>query len=319
MQFSYTGQLLKGRPHAWILVTLKILTLAFCVFFIYAKILENQIRVSSLSFSFTNLASNSWLGLTLVAFLMPINWLIEAIKWKFLLKPFVNISISKSLEAILSGLTFGFVSPRSIGDYLGRAIFITGKDRIKVILPTIIGRLSQLIPTLVCGSLGVIFLLGKNPQITRISFWGFFILVSILVMFILFSGERKYLWGNLFQRGIVDYKYSDYLKVLSFSFLRYLVFSLQFLIILKIVGAEGSILLLLAGVSWIFLAKSILPSFNFLSDLGIREFSAILFFEAYGLPLEPVLIASILIWIINILFPSILGLFAFGKSKFDLW
>jgi len=319
MQFSHTQQLLKGRYQAWILVAIKTVTLAFCIFFIYSKILENQVRISSLSFSFTNLSLLSWIGLTFVAVLMPMNWFFEAAKWRFLLKPFVNISASKSFEAVLSGLTFGFVSPRSIGDYFGRAIFINGEDRVKAIVPTIIGRISQLVPTLVLGSIGVIFLLGKSSQVTFISFWGLALLLSILVVFIFFSKNRNYLKGNFLKSVMIHYRYNDYLKILSFSFLRYVVFSLQFLVVLKIVGAEGSLLLLFAGVTWIFLAKSILPSFNFLSDLGIREFSAILFFEAYVMPLEPVLIASILIWLINILFPSIVGLFIIGKSKFDLW
>jgi hypothetical protein len=319
MQFSDTQQILKDRNHAWILLTIKTVILAFCIFFIYNKILENQVRISSLTFRFINLSLFSWIGLAFVALLMPVNWFVEAAKWKFLLKPFLNISASKSIEAVLSGLTFGFVSPRSIGDYFGRAIFIAGADRIKVIMPTIIGRISQLVPTLVGGSIGAIFLLGMTPQVTLISIWGLILLLSILLLFMFYSRNRNYLSGTFLKSVMVHYKYNDYLKILSFSFLRYLVFSLQFLLVLKIVGAEGSLLLLFAGISWIFLAKSILPSFNFLSDLGIREFSAILFFEAYGMPLEPVLIASILIWAINILFPSIVGLFIIGKSKFDLW
>lgn len=319
MQFSYTGQLLKGRNHAWILVTIKTITLVFCIFFIYDKILENQIRISNISISLANLTVSSWIGLILVAFLMPINWFIEAIKWKFLLKPILNISASKSLEAILSGLTFGFVSPRSIGDYFGRAIFVNRSDRINAIFPTIIGRMSQLVPTLVGGSLGAIFLLGKITQVTWISLWGLLLLISVLIIFIIFSAERKYIKVNLFRQGMMNYNFIDYLKVLFYSFLRYAVFSFQFLLVLKIFGAEGSLLLLFAGITWIFLAKSIMPSFNFLSDLGIREFSAILFFEAFDLPLEPVLIGSIIIWLINILFPSIIGLFAICKSKFDLW
>jgi hypothetical protein len=276
-------------------------------------------QVSNLSIRLTNLSIFSWIGLVSVAILMPLNWLIEAAKWKFLLNSFSKISIYKSLEAVLSGLTFGFVTPRSIGDYLGRAIFLDVPERMKAVLPTIISRISQLVPTLIGGSLGTIFLLGKTTQVPFIGAWGLILFMGTMGIFIFFSRERQYLWGIFLTSKTVHYQWSDYFRVLLLSFLRYMVFSLQFIIVLKIVGAEGSLLLLFAGVTWIFLVKSILPSFNFLSDLGIREFSAILFFEAFNMPLEPVLIASIFIWVINILFPSILGLFVIGKSKFDLW
>ena len=253
--------------------------------------------------------------------MMPLNWLLEALKWKFLVRPFSQISVSKALEAVFSGLTFGFATPRSLGDYFGRIIFLDVSKRTIAILPTVISRISQLVPTLVFGIVGVTFLLGKMDRINIIGTWCLILLLAIGLIFYLNSKKWKGLFnpGKVFKSIQVSYKWTEQLRVLTFSFLRYSVFTLQFLFVLEIMGSDASWLLLFAGVSWIFLAKSILPSFNFLSDLGIREFSAILFFEAYGLPLEPVLSASIFIWIINILFPSILGLFIIGKSKFDLW
>ena len=64
-------------------------------------------------------------------------------------------------------------------------------------------------------------------------------------------------------------------------------------------------MLVLAGITWVFLAKSVIPTFNFLSDLGIREFSAVLFFDSFSVPVEPIVLASLLIWVINILIPTL--------------
>ena len=64
---------------------------------------------------------------------------------------------------------------------------------------------------------------------------------------------------------------------------------------------------LFSGATWIFLIKSIVPSFNFLADLGIRELSALQFFESYGAIELNILTATLSIWILNLLIPSILG------------
>jgi hypothetical protein len=252
---------------------------------------------------------------------MPLNWSLEALKWKFLIQPFSRISVKDSLKAVFSGLALGFATPRSIGDYFGRVIFLSSKDRVKAIVPTVISRVSQLVPTLILGTFGVFFLLSKVPHVMNLVAWSLILLVGIVLVVGMNTLNIKGL--SFIDRFLgqlrIQYRFNDLVRVLIMSFGRYFVFSLQFVLALIIMNVELSLMLLFAGVSWIFLAKSILPSFNFLSDLGIREFSAIVFFEAYGLSLEPVLMASILIWTINILFPAIFGVLIIGKSKFDLW
>ena len=58
------------------------------------------------------------------------------------------------------------------------------------------------------------------------------------------------------------------------------------------------------------------PTFNFLSDLGVREASALLFFERFAVAIEPVILASLLVWIINLLIPTLLSLVFVSKLRF---
>jgi uncharacterized membrane protein YbhN (UPF0104 family) len=61
--------------------------------------------------------------------------------------------------------------------------------------------------------------------------------------------------------------------------------------------------------------KSVLPSFNFLSDLGIREFSAVYFFSPLGVDEIAIISASLLIWLINLLAPAMVGFFYVLRLK----
>jgi hypothetical protein len=77
--------------------------------------------------------------------------------------------------------------------------------------------------------------------------------------------------------------------------------------------------LILAGISWIFLVKSTLPSFNFLSDFGIREFSGLVFFSLFAVSELEIVAASLFIWIINVMIPSIFGLTFVMKIRANQW
>jgi uncharacterized membrane protein YbhN (UPF0104 family) len=100
------------------------------------------------------------------------------------------------------------------------------------------------------------------------------------------------------------------------SVLRYLIFSAQFLLLLSILGLKINIFLQFMGVAFMFLAKSILPTFNFLSDLGIREFSVALFFESMQIEVAPIIASGLILWLINIALPALVGLFCIPKLKF---
>ena len=106
---------------------------------------------------------------------------------------------------------------------------------------------------------------------------------------------------------IPAYNFKQVAQLLWLSFLRYLVFSFQFVILLKMFLPKLNLMDIFSGTTWIFLIKSIVLSFNFLLDLGIRELSALQFFESYGVSEVNILAGILSIWILNILFPSILG------------
>jgi hypothetical protein len=101
--------------------------------------------------------------------------------------------------------------------------------------------------------------------------------------------------------------------ILFLSFLRYAVFAIQLALAIHVIAlvpwSDA-----FPGTTWILLIKSIAPAFNFLSDLGVREVSAIIYFEKFGYAVIPVIAASLLIWLINILIPTLYGLYAMWRK-----
>ena len=178
----------------------------------------------------------------------------------------------------------------------------------------------QMLVTLLFGSIGLSVFYSNSESgmpIIKIMLSLSLVLVIGLALFYLLKTKR-FKWLKNFQYPfeiITRYSVIDLLKVLAIAVFRYVVFTLQFLLILFILEIKLSAIYLFAGVSWIFLFKSIIPSFNFMSDLGIRELSALTFFDSFNVNQSAIVAGSLLLWLINILIPVIIGVYYVLRMK----
>jgi uncharacterized membrane protein YbhN (UPF0104 family) len=251
---------------------------------------------------------------------MPLNWLMEVLKWKYSISPITNISTSKASVGVLAGIALGFVTPHAIGDYFAKVFSIAHQDRKKALGLILVSRLMQMLPTALFGLIALYIYSQKRLAKFDFQFSISFPVLSamgILLVIILFV-----LFFNRNHPKIFDYiqpvrKMGVKLVSLlvGLSFVRYLVFSIQFLLLLSVLGLKMDIFMQFMGVAFMFLAKSILPTFNFLSDLGIREFSVALFFEAMETDVAPVIASGLILWLINIAIPAFIGLFFIPQLK----
>ena len=116
------------------------------------------------------------------------------------------------------------------------------------------------------------------------------------------------------------YNFSQLSITLLFSFFRYLVFSLQYYIILKAVGMDDFTLINgLRIISVIFLLNTLRPSIALL-EIGIRGSVALFVFGLYvGFNSQydtEILAASSFIWLINIILPALVGIIFVKDLKF---
>ena len=325
MQFTYMLSILKERnlSVAWKFIRLAILI--SCITFIAGRLNEEELLLLGINSAIGNLTKGGWLLILLVVALGPVNWMTEALKWKILTEPIQKVTLFQAFISVLSGLTFGFITPREIGGYIGRILIFDDNNKPKVLLPLLISRLAQLIPTLIFGTIGIYYFSGS----VKFQNQYLYISVALLILTILFfvivvpmTGMIMRIVKNRFGTIVKqmlsstgEMNTTTILQVIGLSVSRYIIFGSQFLILMIAFGVEGETLLLIAGISWIFLAKSIIPSFSFLGDLGIREFSALIFFGSFDINIVPVLSASLFIWILNIALPSVVGLFFINKTK----
>lgn len=299
-----------------LLIIIKLLVTLLVLLFLYEKISEDK---SGFASAF-QLFSDNFLILLLVILLMPINWLMEVLKWKYSLEPITHISISKATTGVLAGVALGFVTPHAVGDYFAKVFSLTHHNRKNALGLILVGRMIQMVPTAIFGLIA--FYIYSSESIAQIeipislsypilSMLGLLLTILLLILYMKRNHPKI--------RDYIQPVRKLGLKLISFlvglSILRYLIFSAQFLLLLSILGLKINVFMQFMGVAFMFLAKSILPTFNFLSDLGIREFSVALFFESQEMDVAPIIAAGLILWLINIALPAFIGLFFIPKLK----
>ena len=139
--------------------SLKTIIAALSFAYIFVKLKEyNQIE-----FPFNEIDTTQVYLFISVILLMPLNWLIESFKWKYLVRKLEHISIVKSIKAVFTGITFAIFTPNRIGELGGRVFVLKKEHRTKAVFATATGSLSQMMITIILGVIsGIVFLFLYN-------------------------------------------------------------------------------------------------------------------------------------------------------------
>lgn len=285
--------------------------------------------------------SNAWLIISIILLMMLANWGIESLKWKLLIGKIEKVPFFKAFQAVMTGASVSLFMPNRTGDYLGRVFILEKGNHVEGIFSTLVGSFSQ---TLITLSVGLFCLLSFVDHYLRVPyeigsylFTSLILLVPCVVFAMLLIYFKiglisdfisRYLpgkWEKFIRYSQVFSRYSEreLLYVILLSLFRYLVFSTQFLILLKLFGAripgiEGMIL-----IPVIYLIMAMVPSIA-LIELGIRGSVSIfvigLYFKKFGIGNGDsemiILAASTAIWFVNLVIPAILGTFFVFRLKF---
>ena len=289
---------------------------------IYIQVFERNDIQDLMNVFTASWTAKSFLYLTATLILMPINWALEAIKWKKIVSGFRKLSFYESMQSILAGVSVGIITPARIGEYAGRFYMMEKEDRWKTIYSTFIGSLAQNIITGVIGIIGAAYLLNysvvMNPYIASSLFFisSLGILLGLLVYFKI--GMLQPIVNIIPIKRVVRLMdvHSQFLKeitpkllneVLSLSFLRYMIYSLQYLLILYFFGIEVPFLEALSVISLLFLIQSGLPLPPLIGIIARGEI-ALTLWTFYSDNSLGILATSLSIWIINLLIPALIGL-----------
>ena len=272
----------------------------------------------------------SWerFGLIVSIFLLlPVNWGMEAVKWKTLVSPLQKSSFFQSYKSVLSGLTTGFFTPNRIGDPLGIVLFLEPENRPRGIVLSLVGVLGQSFATLFCGMLAGLAFIFSSSKVQYENSMSFEVAAFLLVLFLAslyFSlpylcrklGEStRFVKLNNFLEAISAISLRKLFLISGLSFIRYSVYVFQYFFMLRLFGVDIQLTTALIAIPLNYLFVSVTPSVAF-SEMGIRGSYAVLFIGAFSKNTAGVAFAGIAVWLVNYVIPMMIGsLFLTTKKK----
>lgn len=310
-------------------VVLKLILAILLFYLIYCQVFSRS-NINEIYAEFiNNLSKDRLYYLVICILLMPLNWLLESLKWRSLVKEFQVLSLGKSYRAILAGLSVGIITPQRVGEYGGRVLLLDEENRVKGILATFICSLAQNGVNVIFGIIGVFFL---NKELDLVSeYWIILLVIGVLLTICLFyilyrntkslkSLVRKHVKIKWLREGIFKLAYLKeinltlHLEVLMYATMRFGVYLLQYILILWFFGIDMSLFQGFSGVSSIYLIQSGIP-LPPIVDVAARAELAYLIWGVYSENVLGILSATYGLWIINLILPSLLGLFYLIKMN----
>lgn len=253
--------------------------------------------------------------------LMPLNWALESKKWQLLVQPFEQISFYRSFKAILSGISVALLTPNRVGEYGGRMLMVEAKNNWKAVISTLISSYAQNIWNIGLGLLAAMVLLHQQGELDSYLYFSG-ITVSLmflaLLVFIYFNIDlttsilKRLKRYKLVEKSLnhlkllKQYSTKILLNVLLLALARYLVYFLQYYLILHFFGLEISIDNAFIGIASIFLVQTSLPLPPVLGFLARGEI-ALLVWQGYEFNELSILASSYLLWLLNLIIPSVIG------------
>lgn len=271
-----------------------------------------------------SLSGETFLYFALSCILMPVNLGIEAVKWRLLIQKLHSISLQDALKSIFAGISLSIFTPKRIGEYAGRVLLLK-QDRKNAVLSLFIGNLSQGLANLILGLLSFIFYFQHNQTFIKNTH---LLLIGSIVLIILFSILyfnlkkiiTKFQHISFFKKYkesisvVYRYHFTDLIKLLGLSLLKYIVFIAQFVFIILAFNIDIELFWGMISASCVFFIKTMLP-IPASVELAARGSIAISFFEVYTNNHIGILVASILLWIINLAIPALIGSVYVSKTK----
>ncbi|MEY3119294.1 MAG: hypothetical protein RIT30_1227 [Bacteroidota bacterium] len=292
---------LLNRLRSWGNKSIGLILFVVCLVAIYNKVAHNENLnqySADIKIQFEKVTYFEW-AVLLLLFLG--NYLMEAIKWQNLLASWSPISIFKSYKSVLIGQAFAFFTPARSGDYVGRILLLPPGSKIKGVAQLAWSSYAQLIITISIGSVALFFNLPFFPWIK----W-FMPLGLIAALFVYFHPGQFKGWLNKINQLQIENKLK--LNLLGLSFLKYIIFVLQYTWAVKMLNIPITPIDLWIALGVLFLLLSIIPSIS-LTDLVIRGQIIVVLLEPYYNNSLMLICLSTIIWAVNFLLPAIIGAF----------
>jgi len=260
-----------------------------------------------------------WLLFTVA--LMPINWMLETLKWQGLMRVYGPLHFGRAFAAVLSGVTISLFTPNRIGEYGGRLLALDARLAWGAVISSLLGTWIQWVVLLAGGVAGLYHLALKRGltdpgQAALLGATGTALAaVAILVLFripVLAGWVQRVLRGKWRRRLLTKllplrhYSRRSIALALCWAALRYVVYGTQYYLMLRFFGMHLPVGEAAAGIAAIFLAQTSLP-LPPLAGLMARGELALWVWGAYSSDTAAILASAYGLFIINLSLPSLVG------------
>ncbi len=260
----------------------------------------------------------------LVVVLMFVNWGLESLKWKLLMKPLEIFPFLKAFKAVLAGCSITMLTPNRIGEYGGRIMYVKEENRLSAISITILGSISQLAITMLMGTAGILYLTYFTNETERLStlpwvlnqvilYLSFIVTVTLLLFyfkvhfFIHLISKWAFLKKYVKHIIVVDvFTGKQLLRILFLSLLRYMVFILQYVLLLLVMEVNIEAYLCFWLLTIFYLMMVLAPTIGF-TELPVRATASAAILGLYSSNLLGMQAATFGIWLINLVIPAVIG------------
>lgn len=257
--------------------------------------------------------------------LIPVNWGIEAYKWKLITAPIQWISYKTATRSVYAGVCLGNLAPGRATEFLAKIIFFKIENRPKITVLHFVGGMFQLSITIICGFLALVSMLrnfgGDSAWMTyTTSIIGVVLLLTLALCIYRINDLLNFISKKISKQSKIenfDYKFTatSLFKLFGFSAIRYSVFFLQFVLLIFLFHREISISIF-PEIALYFLITTTIPMISVL-EAAIRAAIALVVFKDSGISNSALALSSLLIWLVNIIVPSIFGYVILLKQNFN--
>ncbi|CAN5768500.1 hypothetical protein BH11BAC7_BH11BAC7_17220 [soil metagenome] len=247
-----------------------------------------------------------------VLLLMPLNWMLEAWKWKLAAGQQVHISFANAMRGVLAGVTTGTATPNRIGEFAGRIFMEKEADRVPLLFLSFVCSFCQVTITFFAGITGML-LLENNAGLTQNEMIFIYVTGIIFCCVPLLLPVLPAKWKEK-TKQLRQFPLPVFSKILFLSAIRYSIYVIQFMLLVRMFRPELFCLEIAGSIMVSYLVVTMVPTFSF-TEVFIRGSIAGLIFSAAGFGRIGFL-AGVLLWLINVAIPSLVGTVYVFRLKF---
>lgn len=260
-----------------------------------------------------------------VAVLGCVNLYFQFLKWKIICNENLNVyDFQKILFSLFAGFSAGLITPMRLGEYLGRYMYFNKQGLFRVTYAVIADKLSLLLIEIIAGGfLSLLFiyrLMLVNNLLFLVLTIVYLFLTLLLTAFIAeLIPEKYFLLPKIKNSRRIKNFYEKYeafkitgtklkLKIICVSFLQFLCYMFQFLLLVKAFKGDIDYWLIFLAAGFIYFAKNF-AAFLTPGELGTREGVSVFVLSLVAVNSAVGFNSAIMLFFINILLPAVAGIF----------